>query len=296
MSIEKRLLVRLSIQVLGAEVSELSQIFYRHLFNEHPELRAIMPPDAIALNKKFFNMMAAFKNVKHLEKIETSIQQLGTRHLLNYGVQPHHFNAMRSALFAALEELLAEKFDEKLRTAWAVVFDEVASIMKTAMSEAERRDDIRHAPAAAGYDQNLLHDVGGTEVVLAVHQRFYDVMFDEPWMERFFFGKEKSVLVRKQTEFMVAAFGGDNQYKGDTPAFVHMHMLITEEQLKVRETILHNALKQQALSEALITRWLDIDRSFWSGIAKQSADECVLKCQGQRAIVIEKPLGYIPPK
>jgi len=295
MSIEKRLLVRLSIQVLGADVSSLSQRFYRHLFHNYPGLHAILPPDASALNKKFFNMMAAFKNVKHLEKIEASIKQLGGRHLLNYGVQPDDFDAVRSALFLALEEQLEDKFDEKLRTAWKVVFDEVTAIMKRAMAEAERRDHSRPAQPATGYDENLFNDVGGEDVIRAVHQRFYDVMFEEPWLERFFFGKEKSVLVRKQTAFMIAAFGGDNRYQGDTPAFVHMHMLITEEQLKVRETILRNALMEEGLSDDLIERWLNVDRSFWSGLVKHSTDECVLKCPGQRAIVIEKPFGYIPP-
>jgi hypothetical protein len=44
-------------------------------------------------------------------------------------------------------------------------------------------------------------------------------------------------LIIKQTQFMVAALGGQNNYAGDTPAFVHMHMFITEEMADVRENL-----------------------------------------------------------
>ncbi len=292
MSIEKRLLVRLSIQVLGDGINALSDEFYHILFQRNPALREIMPHDTAALNKKFFNMMAVFKGVKHLEKIEDSIKQLGKRHFLKYGAKTDHFDDIRTALLLSLETVLVSKFDDRLRDAWEVVFDEVASTMNgEPPSEGLSEKHIPIAPVA-GNDDGLLAEIGGRDVVYAIHQRLYDILFDEPWLERFFYGKEKSVLVRKQTEFMVAAFGGENHYQGDTPAFVHMHMMITEEQLNIRETALYNAMKDEGMSDDLIARWLQVDRSFWPGLIKQSVSECVLKCAGQRAIVVEKPLGY----
>lgn len=296
MSIEKRLLVRLSIQTLGDGINALSDEFYRALFQRNPGLREIMPDDRATLNKKFFNMLAVFKGVKHLEKIEDSIKQLGKRHFLKYSAKTDHFDDIRTALLLSLEIVLASKFDDRLRSAWEIVFDEVASIMSGEPSgEGLSEKNIPMEPVA-GNDNGLLAEVGGRDVVYAVHQRLYDVLFDEPWLERFFYGKEKSVLVRKQTEFMVAAFGGDNHYQGDTPAFVHMHMMITEEQLSIREIALYNAIRDEGVSDDLIVRWLQVDRSFWPGLIKQSISECVLKCAGQRAIVIEKPFGYKAPK
>ncbi|MCF6323131.1 MAG: hypothetical protein L3J89_02205 [Gammaproteobacteria bacterium] len=296
MSIEKRLLVRLSIQIHGDSINALSDEFYRTLFQRNPELREIMPDDAVALNKKFFNMLAVFKGVKHLEKIESSIKQLGKRHFLKYGAKMDHFDDIRTALLLSLETVLASKFDDRLRDAWEIVFDEVASIMSGGLPDEGLSEKSIPITSITSSDNGLLAEIGGRDVVYAIHQRLYDVLFDEPWLERFFYGKEKSVLVRKQTEFMVAAFGGENHYQGDTPAFVHMHMMITEEQLSIRETALYNAMKDEGMSDDLIVRWLQVDRSFWPGLIKQSVNECVLKCTGQRAIVIEKPLGYHAPK
>ncbi|MCF6299325.1 MAG: hypothetical protein L3J01_05545 [Thiomicrorhabdus sp.] len=282
--------------MLGDGINTLSDEFYRILFQRNPKLREIMPDDTAALNNKFFNMLAVFKGVKHLEKIENSIKKLGQRHFLKYGAKTDHFDDIRKALFLSLEIVLASKFDDKLRDAWEIVFDEVVSIMSGESSDEDSSEkDISVAPVA-GNDNGLLAEIGGRDAVYAVHQRLYDVLFDEPWLERFFYGKEKSVLVRKQTEFMVAAFGGENHYKGDTPALVHMHMMITEEQLNSRETALYHAMKDEGISDDLIVRWLQVDRGFWPGLIKQSVNECVLKCIGQRAIIIEKPLGYSAPK
>ena len=74
------------------------------------------------------------------------------------------------------------------------------------------------------YDAGLLEAVGGWDGILRVHTRFYEEIFEHPWLRIFFRGKHPDILAKKQTEFMVAAFGGENLYKGDTPAFVHMHM------------------------------------------------------------------------
>ncbi len=52
---------------------------------------------------------------------------------------------------------------------------------------------------SAGNGNGLLAKIGVCDAVYVVHQGLYDVLFDEPWLEQFFYGKEKSVLVRKQT-------------------------------------------------------------------------------------------------
>jgi len=114
-------------------------------------------------------------------------------------------------------------------------------------------------------------------------------MFDHPWLEQFFYGKSKEALIRKQTQFMVAAFGGENHYRGDTPAFIHMHMYITDEIADVRQEILKQAILDEGLSEDIAQRWLKVDGSFRRGIVKKSVDECVLKCFGQMPVVAKKP-------
>ncbi len=293
MSFENRQQVASCIEDIGTDINQVSQNFYRHLLQDNPALSRIFSGNTAALNRKFFNMLAALKNVKHLEKIEASICQLGERHGQRYAVLSEHFAPTKKALMTALEEHLGDGFTAELRQAWDEVFDEVAGLMKTAISRTRRADD--GSPSLTGYDGDLLQAIGGEDVVLRIHRRFYDVIFEEPWLGKFFRGKHETTLARKQTEFMVAAFGGENRYRGDTPAFVHMHMLITQEQLETREALLRDAIREEGLSEEIVERWLRVDRGFWSGLVKASEEECVLKCFGQFPVVAKKPDGYVSP-
>jgi hemoglobin-like flavoprotein len=288
MSTEERILVQESINELGGDIDQLSRIFYRELFHIDIHLKSVFSGDIVFLNRKFSNLMGTFKNVKHLEKISDSLEKMGERHIHHYGAQISHFPAIKQALMIALDQYFGECFTPELRTAWDHVFDEVASVMQQAMKQADRRKIQRLAADEANYDSELLVDIGGPEVVTRIHQRFYDVIFDEPWLGQFFSGRSKNQLIEKQTQFMVGAFGGPNSYGGDTPAFVHMHMYITDEMADLRENILRQAILDEGLDEQIAERWLRVDHAFRAGIVKKSIDECVMKCPGQMPLIARK--------
>ena len=292
MSLESRLLVKDCIEKITPRIGDVSRLFYKALFHLDIQLESVFPGNVVFLNRKFSNMMAVFKNIRHLESINESVIKMGERHALRYAVEIKYFPVVKQALAIALAEHLKDDYTPELQQAWDAVFDEVAAIMAKAIANVETDIDHNIKHDEANYDAQLLADIGGEEVVFNVHQRFYDEMFAEPWLETFFFGKSKPALIEKQTQFMVAAFGGENRYKGDTPAFIHMHMFITEEMLEVRERILFSAILAEGLSESIAERWLKVDRAFWAAIVKNSVDECVLKCRGQMPIVAKKPLGY----
>lgn len=286
----QRLLVKTCIDEIANTRDELSRLFFRELFQLDMNLKKVLPGNTVFLNRKFFNMLAALQNVKYLENIAGSVVKLGERHMLKYGAQIEHFDTLKQALLAALEKHLGNRFTPELEAAWNGVFDEVAQVMKQAMATADRRTEARPLYDERTYDPNLLQEIGGEEAVYRVHERFYAVMFDHPWLGQFFFGKSKAVLITKQTQFMVAAFNGPNNYTGDTPAFVHMHMFITDEMADLREQILRNAILDEGLSASIADRWLKVDQSFRPAIVKKSIDECVLKCVGQVPVTAEKPL------
>jgi hemoglobin len=137
--------------------------------------------------------------------------------------------------------------------------------------------------------------VGGYDAIYRIHLRFYEMMFEEPWLGRFFWGKHEGVLARKQTDFLVACLGGPHEYRGETPAIAHLHMFITEEMLDVRESLLRRAMAEAGLETALQGRWLRIDNAFRAAVAKRSPDECVMRCVGQVPIVAKRPADYRPP-
>lgn len=291
MKVKNRLLVKTCIDEINKDVEKVSQLFYKELFHLDIHLKNVFPGNVVFLNRKFINMLGTLKNVKHLENISDSLGKMGERHV-GYGAEVKHFPTVKTALLLALKDYLDEKLNPELEAAWIEVFDDVATIMEQAMAELESSDTVQQAHDETGYDVGLLDEIGGEDVVFKVHQRFYDVLFDEPWLEKFFFGKSKESLIIKQTQFMLAAFGGQNKYTGDTPAFVHMHMFITEEMSEVRGRILREAILAEGLSESIAERWLKVDKAFWPAIIKKSVDECVMKCQGQLPIVAKKPPGY----
>ena len=295
MKIKNRLIVKECIDDLSADMENLSPLFYKALFHLDIQLKTVFSGNVVFLNRKFANMLATLKNIKHLENISDSISKMGQRHILQYGAEIKHFPIMKQALLIALKEFLGKNYNKALEEAWSSVFDEVACIMEQAMRSIDYNTQKTAAPnKIVTHDPNLLSEIGGENIVFKVHQRFYDVMFDEPWLEIFFLGKSKAALIKKQTQFMVTAFNGPNNYKGDTPAFVHMHLFITDEMADLRERILKNSIIAEGLSESIAKKWLNIDHSFRAAIVKKSIDECVLKCQGQIPITAKKPDNYKP--
>lgn len=294
--IQNRLLVKNCIDEISTQLDTYSQLFYQELFHLDIQLKTVFSGDVVFLNRKFINMMASFKNVKHLEAIEESVEKMGERHALNYGGEIKHFPTVKTALFFALKKKLGERFTAELEAAWCDVFDDVANIMQRAIAKIDPEKIAQNPLHDTDHDAGLYEEIGGEAVIRRVHKRLYDALFDEPWLEKFFYGKPKDLLIDKQTEFMMTAFNGPNHYKGDTPAFVHMHMFITQEMLDVRETLLKNAILAEGLSASITERWLNVDRSFHPALVKKSVDECVLKCVGQMPVVAKKPANYVPPK
>ncbi|MGR8935888.1 MAG: globin domain-containing protein [Gammaproteobacteria bacterium] len=289
MNIANRLLVKNCIEAMEQDGEKLSRLFYRELFHLDIRLKTVFPGNVVFLNRKFFNMLATLKNVKHLESISETITKMGERHIVRYGVQTEHFATLKQALLLALAAHLGPRFTPELQEAWREVVDEVSAIMIQAMNNIDRRQQHLANHAEKDDDALLLEEIGGEETVAQIHRRFYDILFDHPWLGQFFYGKSKAALIKKQTRFMVAAFGGPNHYSGDTPAFVHMHMFITDEMADLRERILKQCILAEGLSEEVANRWLKVDQSFRPGIVKQSIDECVLKCPGQFPVTAKKP-------
>ncbi len=292
MKTQNRLLVKTCLDQLNSQTETLSRLFYKELFHLDLQLKTVFSGSVVFLNRKFTNMLSTLKNVKHLEKIEDSISKMGERHIRQYGAEIKHFPTMKQALLNTLAQHLGDGYTPELNEAFNDVFDDVSAIMQRAM--AQLAPDLQTHTIKTHESFNLLEEVGGAAMVIKVHERFYDVMFDEPWLETFFLGKSKEALIKKQSQFMIAAFNGPNEYEGDTPAFVHMHMFITSEMIEIRERILKASILAEGLSETIAEKWLAVDHSFKTAIVKSSPNECVLKCKGQFPIEVEKPKDYQP--
>jgi len=303
----ERALVGDCVEQLEPRIQELGRKMYERLFELAPSTRAAFKGSDMFRQRKFANLLITFRNVNSLDKMAPAFFEMGKRHR-NYHRQFQNFmGPMRQALLETLAAELGETFTAELANAWEHVYDDVAAIMVEAAPPAaveRRRSESRAAWTGPERreswslrdDDNLLSDIGGEEVIRKVHQAFYDRLFEDPWLGQFFYGKSKEVLVRKQTQFMVSAFGGPYIYRGDTPAIVHMNMFITDELAALRERFLRRAILSQGLSESIADRWQAVDRLYRPSVVKQSVDDCVVTCFGQFPVEAKKPADYKEPE
>lgn len=287
-------LVRASIEAIGDGSNKLSSLFYTRLFQLEPSLTDIFDGGVAMLNRKFINMLLTFKNAKNIDTLVPALQAMAKRHFA-YGAQPPHFDVFREALIYALEQKLGADFNDELRAAWLSIYDTVCEIMVDYMKAHPEEAPEEGEGTGTHVDPALLDDIGGADVVFRVHQRFYDMMYDDDYIGQFFFHRAKELVVKKQTDFMVAAFGGPNNYTGEPPAFLHMHMYITQEMAEIRNTYLRNAIRGEGLSQDICDRWLRVDNAFLPAIVKKNVEECVMRVWGQAPFTIKKPVAYRPP-
>ena len=301
----ERLLVGQCVERVEGQLPEISRRFYARLFVLAPAAQAAFKGSESFRQRKFVNLFLTFRNVKPLASLAPLLQVMGERHREYH----RHFHLFLPAIGEALCEVLQNTpgtdWSPELQRAWQSVYSDVAHLMARAALpvEHERRTGEREpwvsVERRTGWllraDEGLLKAIGGAQVVRRVHEMFYDALFGDAWLGQFFSGKSRQMLVDKQTEFMVSAFGGAHEYRGGTPAVVHMHMYITAEQADLRERYLRWAILSQGLTEDLADRWQAVDRLFRPSVVKESPDDCVLTCLGQMPVKAKKPPDYQEP-
>ena len=288
-----RLMVRDHISQIAPKHDKLCTLFYTHLFRINPELTKVFNGGVPMLNRKFNSMVSTFKNLKDLEKMTAAMEAMAERHV-PYHAEAEHLPQFKESFMLALQDISDGNLDTEIQLAWEKAFDEVIAIMSRVLEN--HPDAGKHHHETSHEMDHFLEEIGGPEKVHAVHQRFYDYVYDDSFIGNFFQHRSKALLVRKQSEFMIAAFGGENNYHGEPPAFVHMHMFITKEMSAIRNTYLRNAILEEGLSEELCNKWLKVDQSFHAAIEKTTPEECVMRVPGQFPMTIKKPAAYKPPK
>jgi hemoglobin-like flavoprotein len=123
-------LVEQSFPVIARQGRKLTAAFYRELFAGHPEIEAMFAGvDMTAQHDKLFATLALLvANLRRPEMIAAELRSLGQRHA-GYAVRPEQYPHAKTALLAALAELLGEAWDEPQRQAWCEAYDLVVELM-----------------------------------------------------------------------------------------------------------------------------------------------------------------------
>lgn len=126
-------------------------------------------------------------------------------------------------------------------------------------------------------------------VVRRVNERFYELVFEHPWLARFFEGVDQEHITSQQTDFMTGALGGPKNFSGRPPSHAHPHLFITDEVFDLRRDLLVRAFEETGAPEELREAWLRIDEAFRPAIVKSSLAECSGRWRNDRIIAVPDP-------
>ena len=120
---------------------------------------------------------------------------------------------------------------------------------------------------------SLFDAVGGLPTLQQVHKIFYDKVYADPWLGKFFAGHEQVAIENRQTEFMAEKMGSKAKYPGKPLRQVHENMYISNELVALRTTLLRESLVEAGVDDSLAERWLRIDDAFAKQLVKPSVAE-----------------------
>ena len=116
---------------------QAAALFYGHLFEQDPSLKALFKGNMEEQGRKLMQMIGvAVGKLGDLPTLVPVLQSLGARHA-GYGVQDSHYATVGTALLKTLEQGLGEAFDAPTREAWTTVYGVMAQTMTAAAAAAE---------------------------------------------------------------------------------------------------------------------------------------------------------------
>lgn len=129
MTPEQIALVQSSFDRLGPRRPAMAARFYKELFSQHPDLRALFTTDMAEQEVKFAEKLALIvKAMPRLAELLSHTQTLGARHV-GYGVRAADYRSVGDALLAALAAVLGDAFDAATSEAWTLAYNLVAETM-----------------------------------------------------------------------------------------------------------------------------------------------------------------------
>lgn len=125
-------LVRDSWRLASPYQPEISQYFYSMLFTLAPETRDAFPINMeVQRDRLVRGLIHIVQLVDRPEDLAPFLHQLGTDHR-KFGVQPEHYEAVGTALLAALKAYLGYAWTPEVERAWAEAYTIVARTMQEA--------------------------------------------------------------------------------------------------------------------------------------------------------------------
>ena len=110
----------------------IGDVFYGKLFVDAPHLKHLFKHPLEVQSKKLIDMLNFIvSHLDNIEKLNEEIGQLSIRHI-KYGVQAIHYDAVGNALLWTLKHGLGRDWNEDVKEAWAICYQNLSMAMKNA--------------------------------------------------------------------------------------------------------------------------------------------------------------------
>jgi nitric oxide dioxygenase len=126
---DERELIRDSFRVVSRNRRQAAARFYELLFEQAPQTRELFVNDlerqGVELMSKLGLIVAEIQNIEGLVPV---LEDLALRHVA-YGVKPHHYPLVGTALVGMLAEIVGDAFTPETRAAWTKAYDNLSALM-----------------------------------------------------------------------------------------------------------------------------------------------------------------------
>ena len=128
----QRKVVRETFEMIRDQAGPVSLMFYGKLFELAPETRRLFHTDIASQGKKLVaTLEVVVESLDNFDALRDRVRELGRQHA-EYGVKPHHYDAVMTAINWTFAHALGPDFDAAAREAWRVILTEISETMRTA--------------------------------------------------------------------------------------------------------------------------------------------------------------------
>ena len=124
-------IVKATVPVLEEHGTAITTVFYKNMFNQHPELVDIFNETDQKLGRQQTALaMTVLAAVKHLDKLAVllpQVTQISHKHRA-LQILPEHYPIVGHHLIGAIKEVLGEAANDDIIDAWTEAYDEIADV------------------------------------------------------------------------------------------------------------------------------------------------------------------------
>ncbi|GGA98158.1 NO-inducible flavohemoprotein [Macrococcus hajekii] len=124
-------IVKSTVPVLEQHGTEITTVFYAHMFEQHPELLNIFNKTNQKLGRQqnalAQTVLAAAKHIDHLEAIVPNVNQIAHKHRA-LEIKPEHYPIVGENLIYAIKKVLGEAATPEIINAWTEAYGVIADV------------------------------------------------------------------------------------------------------------------------------------------------------------------------